>query len=105
MHQYPEPPNQNDAFWFLFTGFFAMLGVFTRMLMHGEKRSFMAWLAELISVGFWGGLAGWIIAFYTAWDTPLVAGISAMLGHVGHNSLIFFLQRFLLNQIGGSGGR
>lgn len=105
MHQYPRPPDQNDAFWFLFTGFFAMLGVLTKMIMHGDKRSPMAWLGELLSVGFWGGLSGWIIAYYTTWDTPLIAGISAMLGHLGHAGLIYFFQRFIMNQIGGPGDK
>lgn len=100
MPHYPEPPNHNDWFWFLFTGFFAVLGVFTKMLRSGRERSAMSWIAEMISVGFWGGLSGWIIAYYTNLDTPMVAAISAMLGNLGHAGLIYFLRKTIMSQVG-----
>jgi len=77
-----------------------MLGVFTRMIHQSERRSMLSWLGELISVGFWGGLSGWMIAYYTNLDTPMVAALSAMLGHMGHRGLIFFVRRLISGQIG-----
>ena len=105
MPSYPEPPNNNDIFWFVFGGFFAILGVLTRIATSGARGSPMKWLLEALSVGFWGGLAGWIIAYYTTLETPVIAGVSAVFGHMGHNSIVYFVDKFIGTQIGGNDGR
>lgn len=83
---YPDPPNKQDLFWFLFGGFFSMLAELMRSLHGGEpaKKGWLVTIFEAISVAFWGGLAGWLLAYYTQMDAPLLAAVAALSGHYGH---------------------
>ena len=85
---YPQPPDKFDLFWFLFTGLFAMLGEILRSMHAGESKPWVVWVGEVFSVGFWGGLTGWLLAYYTNLDAPALASISAVIGHFGHRGVL-----------------